>query len=544
MKVNSRLKIIYFSFAFISVFLFGCTNRNADAYVDMNSAKIDAESIRKIIAIDDMGEAANEQTADIQNEEAKSGPYDYRRYKETLKSKSTPTTMGGVITEGYTRDILFANGTDITVYAPDIILDDKQHDEKLQEALNNGLSPENRGYGAIVTWKDKGKEKYVILSNMAEIYGGSYKENLNSDISITFAENGTSKSIANISFLFGGSMMSDVVGNININVKGGMPMYVYGGSFNGDVYGNISISYEELGKSIEVAGGGLALSAAENVSAICFGNINLNISGKQASRYNLITGGGVALTDTAYLAISDVYGNTCISIENEEVYEICGGGMAATQKPDSGIAMANVYGNTRVEVVDTKLVYDDKSEVSKCGIVCGGGMADSAVAIVSGDTAVNVSEVKNDRKAAGFYAGGIYSSANKTALTNVYGKSSFEALDENDKYPVMDSKGTIGEKTNILVGLEEILDFTKLKKLNNNLDSEELIEKINVTDFKKCYKNSLFTYIQSDKFSDILKSEKAFNMVKVSSFENEKLKNHTSIYYPRPGANFVWNGNN
>ena len=91
--------------------------------------------------------------------------YTYQDFQEA----SLPTGMAGEVISGYSRDILFANGTPITLLESTADVSGYIHDNNVQTALENDLSDDNTGYGAIAVWQDGSLTRYVYLSNMAEV---------------------------------------------------------------------------------------------------------------------------------------------------------------------------------------------------------------------------------------------------------------------------------------------------------------------------------------------------------------------------------------
>ena len=493
---------------------------------------------------------------DVSSEDVEEGLLDSRQrdnltaqfqYINDAVSADNPSAMTGFITEGYGRDIFFANGTEITIYEPNADMTDYVHDEQIQADLGNGLGPDNRGYGGVATWKEGSTNKYVVLSNMAEVFGGSYKQNLKSDVNIILDGSVSRSAYPNISFLFGGSLGGDVIGNINIKVSDALPMYVYGGSCNGGVYGDVNIDYDGEGWSMEIVGGGLAMSAGGNVASCVYGDIKMNLASSSSSKIDSIIGGGLSLTDTNYLAISDVHGDIDMSVSGESVYEICGGGMACKMNKDSGTVMSNVYGNINVFIDDTNILLNDKSTPVKSGLITGGCMTDGGIGLVSGNTKITLGKVKFANRTAGVYAGGFSNRELGASRANVYGECSYDVTDEKYEYDYLESNSTIKTSDSIMNYFNNLFaevqeEYSEqLKEEFAGQQMEDVINVPNVPVLKSIYEE-IFSSIASGEFDNSFRNEMAYNMKDVSDFSTEKKKSIYKIYYPNPTSCYMWSG--
>ena len=327
-------------------------------------------------------------------------------YCENFSSSSFPSACVGEVVTGYFRDIFFANGTPIEIKNPDVDVTGWAHSAVLQAALGNGLGPDNRGYGAIITWDTNGVTNYVVVSNMCQVFGGSNNTNLAADVSIKVDGSTANKSYPNVSFIFGGCMGADIIGDINISITDGAPMYIYGGGLNGSVFGNVDISLYGRSFASDVVGGGLAYPLGSDAVSLVDGNVSIRMKCDSKADTNCVIGGGFAYSDNDCVAIADVTGNILVYVDNQNLYELCGGGMAVSTINTSGLSIANVYGTSTSYFANADLLYDKKSTYFKPGVMYGGGMSDGGIAGVFGGSSVSYNEIKINRNAIGLYEGG------------------------------------------------------------------------------------------------------------------------------------------
>lgn len=468
------------------------------------------------------------------------------RYYKGLVTNFAPSGTAGEIFEGYSRDIFFANGTPISILPPNADVEGCVHDEKLQESLGNGLGPDNRGYGATIFWVDGSEKKYVMVSNMAQVYGGSYKSGLIGDIYIVLDGSEAKESFPNISYLFGGSMDGNIVGNINIYVSDARPMYLFGGSYNGNVYGNVDIEYEGSSWSLEVVGGGLTVPDETDEMSLVWGDVNMRILGKNSTNINCITGGGVAITDTENVGISDICGNVELSISDQKVYEICGGGMAIKSASDNGAASANVYGNVKVNVDNTNILYDESGSVVKSGVICGGGMSQSGLALVFGSSEINVGRLKLDPKAVGLYAGGLCNYKYGIPSSSVYGDATIVLDNERANYRITECEQVALDRAPVKDAFAE--GFSHLQKpyrpdLITDM-SEEVIGYINVYDIEEKYSQYIIPFLKNEKLDGIVRGELATNMTNILFLKLEdkgkRQSTEPELYFPNPSTSYMW----
>ena len=342
--------------------------------------------------------------------------YTYQDFQEA----SLPTGMAGEVISGYSRDILFANGTPVMLLESTADVSGYIHDDNVQTALGNDLSADNTGYGAIAVWQDGSLTRYVYLSNMAEVYGGSYRETILADVDIAILSSGETKSSPNISFVFGGGMYGDVIGDVSISVNDALPMYLYGGGYNGSIYGDVNVAYTGNSWSSEIVGGGLARPFNSDVKALVYGDINLTVDTHDSSVENIICGGGFAESTSLYAACSDVFGSTSVSVNSQNVYELVGGGISYCS--DTGLyASSNVLGDTYVYMSNAKLPYNSKSGIVNSGVLVAGGLTYGGIAIVEGSATADLKGVSFDRGSLGIVPGGICNAVSLNAVADVRG---------------------------------------------------------------------------------------------------------------------------
>lgn len=356
--------------------------------------------------------------------------YNIGLYEEASVAQA-PTGMAGEIFTGYSRDIFFANGTTVTLIYSNADTSEYVHDTNLQNDLGNGLSEDNHGFGCIATWEDEGVTKYVYLSNMAEVFGGSYRDTLYSDTSIIIDGSYSSRTLPNISYVFGGGMYGNVIGNSNITVLDSQPMYVYGGGYNGSVYGNVNISYSGNSWSSEIVGGCLARALASDEKAIVYGDIFVNMDCDGSSSSYIICGGGFAESTGEFAACADVFGNTNLNINKYNVYELAGGGISYCDEAGN-YASACVYGNSSIVFTNGKVAYSDGGLQICSGVLAGGGLASGGVALVEGDSYIEVKNMSYDRKSVGIVSGGICNSVSDNSMSGVQGTTTIIENDNKD----------------------------------------------------------------------------------------------------------------
>ena len=104
-----------------------------------------------------------------------------------------------------TRECFFANGTPITIQEPTAETEGWVHDEEIQKALGNKLSPKKKPKtGSLISWQEGGETRYVYVSGNSKVFGGSLNASVQADVEITVKGTDASKSFPNVSFLFGG----------------------------------------------------------------------------------------------------------------------------------------------------------------------------------------------------------------------------------------------------------------------------------------------------------------------------------------------------
>ncbi len=431
MKSRVKNKKIYPVIAFmliLSMMLGACGGANtvSDNNVSDNSVsgdRVSADEIAPVaVSVDTVIDNTITMTTGAQTEADtfESTLYDNYYLYQDLSGPSLPTGMAGEVISGYSRDILFANGTPVMLLESTADVSGYIHDDNVQTALGNDLSADNTGYGAIAVWQDGSLTRYVYLSNMAEVYGGSYRETVLADVDIAIFSTEGSKSSPNISYVFGGGMYGDVVGDVSISVNDALPMYLYGGGYNGSIYGNINVSYTGNSWSSEIVGGGLARPFNSDVKAIVYGDIELSVDTHDSSVENIICGGGFAESTSLYASCSDVFGSTRVSVSGQNVYELVGGGISYCS--DEGLyASSNVLGDTYVYMTNGKLQYNSKSGVVNSGVLVTGGLTYGGIAIVEGSATADLKGVTFDRGALGVVPGGICNAVSMNAVADVRG---------------------------------------------------------------------------------------------------------------------------
>ncbi len=306
-----------------------------------NSASSDNPST----SINELGELNINEFSDAENK-----AYSYlideftgnEEYYDSLVARQTPFGMAGEVVSGYSRDIFFANGTPVTIVGAQANVSEYNHDLELQAALGNGLSDDNRGFGAIILWEEDGEINYVYVSNMAEVFGGALNSNLNSDTFIFMDGSVKSSQAANVSYIFGGSLNGDVVGNITISVNSAQPMYVYGGCLNGNVYGDTTINYSGNCWSYDILGGGLSYADAESEAAFSFGDVYMNINCNNNKDMNFLAGGG-ACSVSNNVAVTQIVGTVSINCAKFALKQLSyDGGISSGE---SAYSFSDVSGN-------------------------------------------------------------------------------------------------------------------------------------------------------------------------------------------------------
>lgn len=323
-------------------------------------------------------------------------------------ASDAPTMEKAASPEGFIldeRDCFFANGTSITILSPDTPENGYVHDVKIQEALENGLGPDNRGTGAMITWKEGSEKRYVLVSNVAQVYGGAYRKNLVSDTSVTVKGEDITKSYPRFFLLAGGCLNADLTGNVKISLQESQIMHVAGGGYNGNVDGNVEITSEGRNWSMNIVGGGVAQSEKHHVEASVDGDVVMSLQGQNWSVTDCIIGGGCAVSGSSFTSTADVTGNVTMDLAGRDVYQVCAGGLAYTE--DEAVpAKANVNGNTTLRI-DGVLRSDIPTEEGAYdpwpGIITGYGMTHYGTANVKGTVEVDVEGVTPDETAAGLY---------------------------------------------------------------------------------------------------------------------------------------------
>lgn len=189
--------------------------------------------------------------------------------------KPTGTVLPIVEDENVKRECFFANGTPIMILEPAADTAGWVHDEAVQAALQNGLSPQKKpGTGSLISWTDGNETRYVYVSGNSKVFGGSLDADVEADVEITVRGTDVRKAFPNVSFLFGGGYGGDVKGNVTITLEESQMMYVYGGGYNGSVTGDILIRSAGYNWSLDMVGGGLASSKTADAVADVGGYIS------------------------------------------------------------------------------------------------------------------------------------------------------------------------------------------------------------------------------------------------------------------------------
>ncbi len=317
-------------------------------------------------------------------------------------SIETPSAPEGFILDG--RDCFFANGTPITILPSDAPVSGYVHDQKVQDALVNDLGPDNPGTGAMITWKDGQETHYVLVSNLAQVYGGAYRRTLVSDTSIKVRGEDAAADFPRLFLLVGGCLNADLTGNVEISLQESQIMNVAGGGYNGNVNGNVKITSEGRNWSLNMIGGGIAQSEKHHVEANVDGSVTMNLQGETYSVTDCIIGGGCAVAGERFSAEADVTRNVTMDLTGRDVYQVCAGGLSYT-KDEAVPAKANVKGNTSLRI-DGTLRCDlpaDGAYDPWPGVITGYGMTHYGEAEVKGTVEVNAEDMTLDDGAAGLY---------------------------------------------------------------------------------------------------------------------------------------------
>ena len=466
---------------------------------------------------------------------------------------SEPTGMSANVGNGIKKDILFANGTPIKVLSTKTNLDSYVWDTVLQFKLDNNLDQQNKGAGAVVTWQSGDKTKYVFVSNMVEIYGGAYKEDLHSSVNITVDGETNWNAYPNISFIYGGCLEGDLVGDVNIKINQARPMFVVGGGHNGSVFGNISIAYDKNSWSMDVIGGGFAEANDMDRLALTYGSISVSMNtAESSSESNTLIGGGYAITSGEYTAISDVFGDVDININGQAFKEVCGGGLAVKLDESAVLPVSNVFGNTSINITNSKIVKD--------GLLSESGLNKDGLSFVFGD-----SSITKDRLTVDYKAQGIVDHYYKLKSEDYYGSAitnAFEAVNKADRYAsfepkrsdnVLDKAARLGfEKDEITYAIvvSYVSGKYKLSLYNYSNDSFTTKEasdsmKIyqNVKDvvgINKRYKEYQLAILEGN-IQAYLDSTKDVELYTSETYDEEKAKDYT-VVYPDFSPYLQWNG--
>lgn len=472
----------------------------------------------------------------------------------SMPESSVPSGMSVEVTSGFEKDIFFANGTPIKILSPKTNIDDYEWDTSVQRALGNNLDSDNRGYGAVVTWQEGSKTKYVFVSNMVEIYGGSYKEDLHSNVNITVDGEGFWNAYPNISFLYGGCLEGDLVGNVNITIIQGRPMIMVGGGHNGSVFGDISISYDKNSWSMDIIGGGFADASVADSLALCYGNISIVMStAESSSDANSLIGGGIAYTSSEYTAVADVLGDISLTIDGQSFKEICGGGVAVRLDENAELPVSNVFGNTDINITNSKILAD--------GLLCESGLDKDGVAFVFGESTITDERLYFDRKAQGrvdhYYKlkdNKYYGSPITKAYESVNKANKYVDYEPTDKESVLNNAARLGfENGDITYAIavsyvDGAYKLTLYNYSNDTFTTKEASSTMNiyqnikdVQGINKRYKDEYFNELLEGNIQDYITNTKDIELYTAESYDPEKEKEY-KIIVPELSAYLQWNG--
>ena len=319
-----------------------------------------------------------------------------------------------------TRECFFANGTPITIQEPTADTEGWVHDEEIQKALGNKLSPKKKPKtGSLISWQEEGETRYIYVSGNSKVFGGSLNAPVRADVQITVKGTDVSNSFPNVSFLFGGGYGGDVIGNVTITLEESQMMYVYGGGYNGSVTGDVLIRSAGYNWSLDMVGGGLACSKEGDAVADVGGNVTLDLREMQISYTDSIVCGGLAESVSEYTAQANVGGNVTVYAEGRNIYQLCGGGEAFRTAEGCGHPTANVGGSVTLELRGSRVRYYADKRTMLLGGVFGGGLGYYGTAEVAGDCEVTVADTIFDNDALGVVLGGM--AEGDTAQANVGG---------------------------------------------------------------------------------------------------------------------------
>ncbi len=464
-----------------------------------------------------------------------------------------PTGMSVEVVNGIKKDVFFANGTPIKVLSTKTNLDNYEWDTVLQFKLDNNLDQQNKGAGAVVTWQVGDKTKYVFVSNMVEIYGGSCKEDLHSPVNIVVDGETNWNAYPNISFIYGGCLEGDLVGDVNIKINQARPMFVVGGGHNGSVFGNISVAYDKNSWSMDVIGGGYAEATDQDRIALTYGSVSISMNtAESSSESNSLIGGGYAITSGEYTAISDVFGDVDININGQSFKEVCGGGLAIRLEEGAELPVSNVFGNTNINITNSKIVKD--------GLLSESGLDKDGLALVFGDRSVTKDRLVVDYKAQGivdhYYtlkSDAYYGSA----LTN-----SFEAVNKADRYAdyepkhsdvVLDKAARLGfEKDEITYAIvvsyvDGKYELSLYNYSNDSFTTKEASDSMkiyqnvkDVSGINKRYKEYILAILEGN-IQAYLDESKDIELYTSETYNEEKAKDYTAVY-PNFSTYLQWNG--
>ncbi len=567
MKNNRRVGIGHIVFVFLTTLvLFGCgktgvnqeispeESMQTDEAISDNQAVQNASgSTTTVVVAEEMDESTPDSILLDDFVDTLSSNYNHIN---SMSESFAPTGMAVEVTTGVFKDVLFANGTSINILSTKTDVSGFVQDTVVQYALGNNLDDDNRGFGAVVTWQDGSKTKYVYVSNMVEIYGGSYKADLHSNVNITVDGETYRNAYPNLSFLYGGCLEGDLVGNINISINQARPMFLIGGGHNGSVFGNVDIVYDRNSWSLDIIGGGYADSIDKDEIALCYGDINISMStAESSSDSNCLIGGGIALTHGDYTAISDVIGNISINIDGQSFKEVCGGGLAVRLDEKAEMPVSNVFGDTNLEINNCKIVSD--------GILCESGLGDDGLAMVFGDCTVNDTRLYVDRRAQG-----IVDHYPKLKQDKYYESpitKAFEAVNKADRYIYYDPQrtenildkasklGFEGKKITYAVVVYYVdgkYHFALYNYGNDTFTTKEASDAMNiyqnvkdVQGINRRYKEEYVNEILEGDIEDYLESTKDIEMYTSESYDPDNEKEYT-IIYPDMNTYLQWNGTN
>ena len=358
----------------------------------------------------------------------------------------TPSAPEGFILDG--RDCLFANGTPITILPPGSSVSGYVHDSEVQKALENGLGPDDPGTGAMITWKDGKEKRYVLVSNLAQVYGGAYRRPLVSDTSITVRGEDVLTDYPKLFLLVGGSLNADLTGDVQISLQESQIMNVAGGGYNGNVNGNVQIDSEGRNWSMNIIGGGVAQSEKHHVEATVDGDVTMDLQGENWSVTDCIIGGGCAEAGSSFAATADVTGNVTMDLAGRDVYQVCAGGLSVSD--DEAVpAQANVKGNTTLRIdgiLRSDLPAEGEDYDPWPGLITGYGMTHYGEAKVKGEVQVDAEEVTPDETAAGLIEEPIVESKElEAAKEAAEAAAAQEQIYNDDTYSIYNMQAALNE---------------------------------------------------------------------------------------------------